>query len=138
MSVQIRQYRHGDEKFIEPVEDITSLHPDIIKRAWDDIVRPEWSWTGLSSDGRILVIGGIVPLEKNSALTWLIISKKKTTDILRILKKGFRLFDSYNFDNWYACIKDGFEQGCRIAKYLGFKNTKTIIKSYLLYENKRR
>lgn len=133
--IQIRNYREGDEKLFEPVEDVMNWHPDY-QKAWNDVPK-EWAWTGLSN-GNVVVIGGILLLEDNCAITWLLIGKKRTTDILRILKKGFRLFDSYNFDKWYAYVKDGFEQGCRMAKYLGFKKIESDIDNYQLYENNRR
>lgn len=136
-NIKIRNYRHGDEKLIEPVEDVMSWHPDY-QKTWDSLVPDEWTWTGLSSDGQIAVIGGIIPLKKNSAIMWLQIGKERKTDILRIIKKGFRLFDSYSFDKWYAYVREGFEQGCKMAMYLGFKRIKSDMEHYCLYENKRR
>ena len=137
MNVRIRQYRNSDEKFLEPMEDVMRWHPEY-ERIWKEVVRKEWTWTGLSNDGEILAVGGIVPLQENTAFMWVQIGRKRKTDILRILRKGFKMFDSFNFDVWYAYVKNEFKQGCRVAEFLGFKKIESVIEGYSLYENKRR
>ncbi len=134
--IQIRQYRRNDEKHLEPIEETMAWHPDY-KKVWREVVRKEWTWTGLSSDGEILAVGGIIPQENNAAFMWANIGKKRKTDILRIIKRGMEVFDALNFDVWYCYVKDEFKRGCRMAEHLGFKKTKSIVKGYVLYENRR-
>ena len=132
---EIRQYRTGDEENLVTVEDRLTEHP-LYQKTWDEIIGTEWTWTGLSTDGQILAIGGLLPLKEDKAVIWLLVNKmaKKKTDILRVVKAGIRLLESYGFSTLYAHMKIGCEQGFRIVKYLGFNKVKLISADYWLYE----
>lgn len=135
--IKLRQYKHGDEKQFEPVEETMRWHPDY-QKAWDATIKRKLTWTGLS-DGQIVGVGGYIPLPDNSAYIWLQIgANKKKTDVLRLLKKAFEIVDKFNFAFWYTSIKEDFEKGCRLAEYFGFGKTNVLRNGYRLYVMQRR
>lgn len=135
--IKLRQYKHGDEKHFEPVEETMRWHPDY-QKAWDTTIKRKWTWTGISN-GEVIGVGGIILLPENSAYIWLQVGKHKDKmDHFRLLKRAFEMVDKFNFDFWYTSIKEGFEKGCRLAEYFGFGKTNILRNGYRLYVMQRR
>lgn len=79
------------------------------------------SMTAIRSDGTVVGMGGIVPQSTNRALVWALVSKLATRyDFIEITKEVRRVLDNSGFSRVEAIVKDGFENGHRWAKILGF------------------
>lgn len=121
-NIQVRSYQKGDEHLIEPVEEMSRLcrnHPDYQKK-WDELVKPERTWTGLC-DGIVLALGGV----SSEGEVWVIVDKSATLHkiaIVRIVRQGFELVKNCNgFSELYSFIKKDVDSLEGIfARHLGF------------------
>jgi len=76
----------------------------------------------LMKDGECLACGGIIEQFDGRALAWALISNKLNgTDLILVTKLVKRELAKYNYKRIEAIVRDGFEQGHRWARLLGFR-----------------
>lgn len=146
--IEIRQYKKGDEKKIESVEQNMSWHPDYQKN-WDSIVKSETTWTAFYND-KVHGIAGYIP-KGDSAIVWALISKELIDSNVQffriarihvgieIMKQMMQHIKSIGFKEILTYCKDGFAKGERFLEYLGFVKVEYTPKSkYRLYKLARK
>lgn len=127
--IEIKKYQFGDEKF-ETIETITQLQMENMKN-WDLLINPDLTWSGFCN-GKVAVIGGLIPENDNRALVWIQVNKecqKNKTAIMRILTISMRILESYGY-KLYAYIRANFDEGYKLLEYFGFEKLSIVRSGY--------
>lgn len=124
MAVFIRPFKKSDLGAFEPIEEgISRFNPELAQAIEDSGL----SVTGLR-EGKIVGCGGVHPIDDEQGEIWLRLSEdclKYKLDTLRWLSDGLKIIEeTYPFKQINATIKCGFEQSIKLAKFLGFVQTR--------------
>lgn len=124
MAIFIRPFKKADLEAFKPIEEgISRFDPEIAQAIEDSGL----SVTGIR-DGKIVGCGGVHPIDEEQGEIWLRLSedcRKHKLDTLRWLRDGFKIIEkTFPFKQINATIRCGFGQSIKLAKSLGFVQTR--------------
>ena len=123
--IYIRPFKKEDLDAFEPIErGLLKSDTDFAQAIEDSGL----SVTGVR-DGIIWGCGGVHPVTEDIGEIWIRLSKdclKHKLDTIRWLRDGMKIIEeAFPFRQINATIRCGFEQSIKLAKYVGFVQTRT-------------
>lgn len=90
-------------------------------------------------DGKVIMCGGVHPSEDEHGILWLKLStdaEKHKIECLRCIKRVVEIFEkTFDFKQYDACVRCGFDKGIRLARLLGLTHIQ-IVDGWNIYSKK--
>jgi hypothetical protein len=134
--IALRLYQDGDyESIVDGVE-------PFINQGDFSVIKDSGVYLTMTHDDKVICCGGVVVKGDDEGVVWVKLSKsfcKKPIVFYRTMRHGLDIIiESLGFSKITTKVQEGFEQGERLVRHLGFKKTNQIepilCVTYRIYE----
>ena len=122
MIVEPFQPYHIDLLIAQGVQPSQKLEVSLVPGRYASLPKvPGAALTARRDDGFILLCGGIIPQEPGIGKLWALLSQDAGSHFIWLTRATRRFIDSQAYRRIEVTTEEGYPQGCRWLKLLGFK-----------------